>query len=517
MAGTPVLYGPDGRPIRRQELTREWAAPRWAGTRRVWRRETVATGLTPQSLAAILRRADEGDPYDFLTLAEEMEERDPHYFSVLGTRKRAVSGVEPTVEAASGESRDVELADAIRDLVRRPGFVGMLEDALDALGKGFSAVEILWDRSGPRWTPKSYVWRDPRFFRPDRDDGATLRLIDDADPIWGIPMPAGKFICHLPKLKSGLPVRGGLARVSAIAWMCKAYAVTDWVAYGETYGQPWRIGKYERDATEEDIRRLLGALANLGTDAAAVIPASMMIELISNSGGQSGSGGGFYDKLCDFMDRQVSKAVLGQTMTSDSGSSRAQAEVHDRVRGDLRMSDARQLAETINRDLVRPFIDLNFGPQESYPRLSLPVSDPARQRWLLEAIKELVPLGLRVDQSVVRDRMGLPEPSSDSELLEAPRQEQGPAAARMLRALNRRTQTTDLDRLEAEALEGWRRQLDPVVDPILALARRSDSYETFLAGFPELLEEMAAAELIQALAQATFRSRGLGDATDEPA
>ena len=55
-------------------------------------------GLTPARLVMILHLANQGDPEQFLGLAEEMEERDAHYFSVLGSRKRALSSIEPTVE-----------------------------------------------------------------------------------------------------------------------------------------------------------------------------------------------------------------------------------------------------------------------------------------------------------------------------------------------------------------------------------------------------------------------------------
>jgi hypothetical protein len=41
---------------------------------------------------------------------------------VLGTRKLAVAGLEPVVEAASDAARDVELADAVRELARDPAF-----------------------------------------------------------------------------------------------------------------------------------------------------------------------------------------------------------------------------------------------------------------------------------------------------------------------------------------------------------------------------------------------------------
>lgn len=502
MAGrerAPLLYGPDGRPLRRRELTRERARPSLYGVRQVWRGETIASGLTPQRLTSVFRQADDGNPDEFLTLAEEMEERDPHYFSVLGTRKRAVSGLDVTVEAASDGRRETELADAVRDLVRRPGFTDLLEDCLDGLGKGYAVVEILWDRSGPRWTPERYVWRDPRFFRPDREDGRTLRLLDEADPIWGVELPPAKFICHVPRLKSGLPVRGGLARVAAIAWMCKAYAVTDWVGYAEVYGQPWRVARYGPDATEKDIDNLIVAVSNLGTDASAVMADSMKIDMVSPSGG------------------------------TDDGSSRAQAEVHDRVRGDLRRADARQLAETLNRDLVRPFIDLNWGPQAAYPRLALPVPDPGRTARLLAAVKDLVPLGLRVEQSVIRQSLALPDPASGADLLQAPSGAARSAQTELLEAMNpaqrrelvralhrqRGSEEDEVGRLADAALEDWRPVLDPVLDPVRALAREADGEQDFLAELSDLLQEMDPAELVRSLATAAFQARGLGDATDK--
>ena len=76
MANEVRLLGPDGRPIRKRDLTREAGRPTVTGVRQVWHGETMASGLTPQRLAALLRTAAEGSHRDYLTLAEEMEERD---------------------------------------------------------------------------------------------------------------------------------------------------------------------------------------------------------------------------------------------------------------------------------------------------------------------------------------------------------------------------------------------------------------------------------------------------------
>lgn len=505
-----------GRPIEKQALTLEIAAPQLTGVRRAWDAEAIAQGLTPHRLARILRAAAENDLRSYLILAEEMEERDPHYASVLGTRKRACSGLEPAVEAATDDKRDQELADAVRThLAESTEFPDLCTDLLDGLGKGFAVCEIIWDRQPSFWRPAGYEYRDPKFFRFDEVTGRELRL-EDLGAVDGVPLPPFKFLVHVPKLKSGLPARGGLARLAAAAHMCKSFTVTDWMAFAEVFGMPLRLGRYGPGAKEEDIRTLVSAVANLGTDAAAVIPDSMRIEMV-DGGKNSGSGGqSLFQNLAEWLDRQVSKAVLGQTMTSDDGSSQSQATVHNEVRVDILKADARQLAATINRDLVRPFIDLNYGPPPSgkYPRLTLPVNEPEDVAALTSALEKLVPLGLRVEASVVRDRLGFPDPAEGAEVLGMQaRPESGTAANRERRAANREDDGgDDLDALAAEALDGWEQQLAPVVDLIQELADRSQSHEEFLAGLPGLSGQMDASALVRGLAVAAFKARGLGDA-----
>ena len=99
----------------------------------------------------------------------------------------------------------VALADAVRDALAGSTLNGLLTGLLDALGKGYSAVELIWDTRSAPWTP-TYVWRDPRFFRYDRDTGQTL-LFAPSYSTEGQPLPAYRFIVHQPRLKMGLPIR----------------------------------------------------------------------------------------------------------------------------------------------------------------------------------------------------------------------------------------------------------------------------------------------------------------------
>jgi phage gp29-like protein len=256
------LVDPQGNPIQSEELTQEYAAPSVFGLRQPWFESGISAGLTPAKLAAILRDAAMGNSHDYLTLAEDMEERDLHYAGVLGVRKRAVMTLPITVEAASDDKQDIALADDIRQLIKKSNFRHLLRDLLDGLGKGYSVSEIGWQTTASKWTPSSYTWRDPRYFVYAQNNPHELRIRDEKD-IFGISMPAYKFIIHTPNLKTGIPIRGGLARLAAISYMCKAYTIKDWLTFAEIYGVPMRLGKYGAGANKDDIATLKRAVFSL--------------------------------------------------------------------------------------------------------------------------------------------------------------------------------------------------------------------------------------------------------------
>ena len=409
------LLGPDGQPLRREFLKQEVSAPTTRGVRQIIG-DHPSRGLTPSKLARLLREAEEGDATAYLELAEDMEEKDLHYASVLGTRKRAVAQLEVTVEAASDAAGDEADAELIRQFLARDELEDELFDMLDAIGKGYSVTEIIWQQDGRTWLPERLEWRLPQWFELDRENGRTIWLRSEDGPQ---ELPGFKFICHAARTKSGLPIRGGLARLAAWAYLFKNYTLKDWVAFAEVYGQPIRVGKYHAGATKEERETLLRAVANIGSDAAAIIPENMIIEFVKAE--QSGSRE-LYERLCDWLDRQISKGVLGQTLTTEvSGGSLAAARVHDEVRGDIERADAKQLAATLNRQLVKPIIDLNRGGMRAwYPKLSIGRAESFDVRETSDALAKLVPLGLRVRQSEVLGMLRFTEPDPDDELLGAP-------------------------------------------------------------------------------------------------
>lgn len=535
----PGLIDLYGRPLvvaasaTKDEIVDVVARPTTTGVRQAWNNTTVAAGLTPQRLASLLQRAADGDAHDYLTLAEEMEERDWHYACELGKRKLAVLALDRLVKPASDDARDVEIAEAIRnEIVEDEAFEDLCAGSLDALGKGYAVVEIGW-KVGKRWVPTEYAWRDPRWFQWDRETGHQLRMLDAGDMANGVELPHSKFAIHRPNLKMGLPVRGGLARLAAWAFLFKFYGVKDWATFAESYGQPLRLGKYDASATPKDIDILFNAVAMIGTDCAAVVPKAMEIEFIKAEGG-TGSGADLYQKFAEFLDKQVSKAVLGQAGTADmaSGGGYAQSKTLDGVRGDLCEADAKQLARTIRRDVFEPFVRFNYGPDARVPLflLETPVSEDLKA--FSEAVAPLIDRGLKVKQSQVLEKFGLEAAEADDEVL-GPQPKAAPVAAPAVadapqadndqaKAANRANSEAGgepadrMDELAADAMEGWEEQLDPLVEPFERLAKGATSYADFAAGIADAAGEMDPAELARVLGAALFKARAQGDAKDDP-
>ena len=404
-----------GNPVARKTLTKEIAAPSDFGVRSP-HHQGLTDGLDPLRLAQMLREADMGDPLRFLELAEVIEERDLHYVGILGTRKRSVVQLEITLDAASEDPQDVKVAEQIRDWLKRDELQEELFDIMDALGKGYSFTEIIWERPGGHWQPARLVWRDPRWFRFHKRDLATPLLLDDTGHAQ--PLPAFRFIYATMKAKSGLALRSGLARIAAWAWMFKAFTQRDWAIFTQTYGQPIRIGRYQEGATDKDIDVLRRALTNIAGDCAAMMPASMMMEFLESK--SIGASVDLYERRADWLDRQMSKAVLGQTATTDAVTGGlGSGKEHRQVQEDIERADAMALAAILNRDLIRPWVQLNYGPQKRYPRLRIARPEVEDVTKIASAIVLLRKAGLSLSKNQIRTRLGFEEPSGPDDILGA--------------------------------------------------------------------------------------------------
>ena len=413
MGRKPTVYDQFGRPIDRGILTKEVAAPTLTGARSPTA-TYPADGLDPIILASILREADAGNPMRYMGLARTIEQRNEHYAGVLGTRKRSVSQLEITVEAGDDSAKAEEIAEELRTWLKRRELQTELIDVLDAVGKGYSHTEIIWDYSMGQYWPARLEWRDPSWFRFDRVDLMTPTMLDETGA--AVPYPAGKFIFARMQAMSGLPLSSGLIRLAAWNWLFKAFAQRDWAIFTQTYGQPLRIGKFGSGASEKDQNTLYRAVADIGGDCAAIIPEDMMIEFVEAK--NLGAGNDLYERRCDWLDKQISKAVLGQTSTTDAEvGGLGSGKEHREVQKDIETADANQLSAILTQQIAVPFTKLNHGDQPCYP--SIHIGRPEEEdlvQWS-QGVVPLIELGLQVPVEEARKKFSLRAPKDNEPVL----------------------------------------------------------------------------------------------------
>ncbi|MDR0233700.1 MAG: DUF935 domain-containing protein [Zoogloeaceae bacterium] len=517
-----------GNRIETKTLKTPQATPAQSGVRRIGQHASTS-GLDPLKVARILRAAEEGDTAAYLSIAEEMEEKYPHYNAQLSTRKRAVSGIVPTVTPASDDPRDVEIADFIR--ARIPVIRAATSDMLDALGKGFSVCEILWDTEGPKWVPTSIVWRDPRWFVFDRVDGETLRLKSDQNRD-GEPLRPAHHIIHKTAAKSGLPIRGGLARGAVWAFLFQNFSIRDWVTFIEQFGKPLILGRYDGAVEEKDLSVLFEAVRSLGSDAAAILPNSMTIEFPEAARAKGDSG--LWLDLMEYLDRQVSKLVLGQTLTADTSSSGGGAyalgAIHNEVRLDILEDDAGKLAETINRDLIHILVNLNFPNVGEYPRYNLFVSKPEDLTAKAAIVETAVRIGQPVPVKWFSETFGIPLPEEGEAVLgemtppsldwkavhdkafETAKQYHFADPDKMVALHAAGSHAPDaasasVDRLEADTREVMEEWLETIEAMLSAAGSLEEFQAMLLAAFPKLESGAMARKLAEAFTALELRGR----------
>lgn len=405
------LYDAQGRKIQRP-ITRQIVQPSY---RDRWSTHP-SEGLTPTRLSSLLRMAEAGDLTSQAELFEEMEEKDGHLFSCLQTRKLAVVNKEFEVLPSSDKRQDKKIAELVREnLENLQDLEDDLLDLLDAIGKGYSVSEIMWDVSESQVWIGNLKWVHPKRFTMGDDN--RLKLLQ-SKMFEGDELEPNKFVVHTYRGRSGLPSKGGLLRTCAWMYLFKNYDIKDWVAFTELYGIPLRVGKYAPGTSDDDIAVLEDAVKNLGSDGAAIIPDSTIIEF--KEAIKTSSLNVFKD-LAEFCDKTVAKAILGQTETVESTPGRlGAAKEKSDVRQDLVEADCKSLQKCVRWQLVKPLVDFNFGRQQRYPLFKIKYEPPEDLQMLARRDRTLVSIGLRVPESYFYKTYGIPEPAEDEPVVTPP-------------------------------------------------------------------------------------------------
>lgn len=403
MAQLVDQFGKPFAPRQRPE-TREIAAvsirDRWSGY--------PSKGLTPQRLANIFQEADWGSLRSQAELFEEMEEKDAHLAAVMQTRRLAVLGLEYQVEDASDAAEDKKIAEFCREALKNLELEDLWTHLLGAVGQGYAAAETLWE-SGAQAIIKGFTLIHPKNIT---FVNSLTPLVVTEDNWQGVEPKPFQLTYHRAAAKNGHDARNGVLRVCAYMYLFKNYALKDWIVFNEIFGMPLRLGKYEPSATPADREALRAAISSLGSDAAGIISKSTEIEFVEASGRLSGVTNP-YQVMALFCNREMSKAVLGQTLTTDTEGSTgtyAAGTVQEGVRRDLLEADAQSLAKTMRLQILRPLVGFNFGWDQAVPGFGFNIAEEEDLKAVAETYKILAEIGYPLSQQHISERFGVPLP-----------------------------------------------------------------------------------------------------------
>ena len=277
-----------------------------------------------------------------------------------------------------------------------------------------------------------------------------------------------------------------------------------WVAFTEKYGSPWLVGKYAPGTSKENQNILADQLENMVQDAIAVVPDTSKIEIIEAAGKSASAD--IFDKLKDACNADISKAILGQTLTTELSStgSLAAAQTHNEVRKDIILSDARIIEETLNQ-IVRWTVDQNFGKDVIAPAFRF--SEPEEvNKQLAERDTLLSGIGVRFtpkyiqraynlgekDFTIVEPQQSLFSAADHSGIPES-RYSVIPTAAKDL--LDKAAASAFPPELQQKIMEG-------LLKPVFDLIENGESLEEIYEKLGELLPELDTDELQDVLDRA---------------
>lgn len=149
-------------------------------------------------------------------------------------------------------------------------------------------------------------------------------------------------------IEAGQPDDLGLLLKAALHTIPKKHAMSFWDCFAEIFGMPMRIARTTtRDPKE--FKKLEDMIYNAAASLGVVTSAETDIQFV-----ESGKGDAFnvYDKRIDRANSELSKLIIGQTMTIEDGSSLSQSQTHLQVFENLVESDRDMIRDIVNNQLL---------------------------------------------------------------------------------------------------------------------------------------------------------------------
>lgn len=427
---------------------------------------------------------------------------DGHLSSVRGKRFAAVAARPWSIERGKASKSD---HDKVQKIFEAFDIRKMTKACLGSRPMGYSVQEVIWDRQD-WYAPIQVVEKPQEWFR----FGTKMETL--FVPESGIPtvVPPRKFLVSRNDDDSMNPY--GRPILSECFWPLafKRGGLKFWMLFTEKFGLPKTVGKVPASMSDREKMSLLIQLESMVRAAAAVIPIGSEIELLETKfSGQSP-----FKELVKWADSEMSKAWLGETLTTETqgnSGNRAMADIHNQVRADLALDDANMVESTMNQ-LISWIWEVN-GLTGPMPWFAIQMPDDL-QMGRIERDQGLRRLGLRFTATYFSDTYDIaPEHIAG---VDTPPPAPGQAFAEP--ATEPKSLREELfDDVESSLQDSvLQDQAQDLVGPILDLIEGASSFDDVAAGLRDLVasEKLDTSSLEELLAKVGAICEGIGILTD---
>lgn len=278
---------------------------------------------------------------------------DAHVWACIQSRKSGVLSLEWEIDRGKDKTEQSKIVEKVFKSI---DLYSAISSILNATLFGFQPLEIIWQKQGNLILPSEIKAKPQEWFCFDDNNKLKFRTKEN---YYGEDLPERKFLC--PQSNSSYENPYGERILSKIFWPVsfKKGGARFWAVFSEKYGMPFLIGKLPKGGLKDNLQNISEMLQKMVQDAIAVIPDDSRIEILESKNTSSGE---VYEKLIDKMNSEISKAILGQTLTTEIGStgSYAASNTHMSVRKDIIDADKKLVEKTLNQ-LIRWIYEINFS------------------------------------------------------------------------------------------------------------------------------------------------------------
>ena len=341
----------------------------------------------------------------------------------------AARGEEPD-EKAEAAAKEIEaMVWGMKPKVER--MENGLEDTIKALVRGYyyghAVCEIRWEKTNGTWRPRATKTVPARFYGYPYSAPATAdqedRLMFDASGMRGSrafeDFPANRFLIGINAGHAGHPATAAPLRALAGYWLAAVYGLKWFMSFTQLYGIPWRHAEVADAKDEGSVR---AALASIGSNGYIVTRTGTKINVLDSAK----AGDSLPQKaLIDLADQQCDQFILGQTLTSGTGStgSRALGEIHQGTLDGVVEGVSDYVGGILTHQLIPAIVAANYGNSlTDMPEMWARREDVRDEKALAERDEKIgitsgkVPVG----KAWFYERHGIPTPADGEELLSPP-------------------------------------------------------------------------------------------------